>query len=396
MADLTRRHFLGVAALSVAAQETSIGSGSDPKDLTLCLFGDVMTGRGIDQVLPHPSQPRIYESYMDDARGYVRLAEKANGPIPAPVDFSYVWGAALEEMRERRADLRIINLETSVTTSEQAFPKGINYRMHPRNVGCLESFGVDCCVLANNHVLDFGEAGLLETLDTLHRSGLRTAGAGRTPEQALAPAVMRIDAETRVLVYAFGTGSSGVPPSWAAVDKRPGVALLSELSARSVSEIARRIARERRPGDLVVVSIHWGGNWGYEIPEEQRLFAHALIEDAFVDVVHGHSSHHAKGIEVHRGRLILYGCGDFVNDYEGISGHASYRDDLPLMYVVHMTAAHELARLELVPFQIKRFSLQRAGVNDRAWLQVVLSREGAALGTRVQPGGDGSLELVWS
>jgi poly-gamma-glutamate capsule biosynthesis protein CapA/YwtB (metallophosphatase superfamily) len=394
MAELSRRDFLGLASFSLCS-----GPDRNParpgQDVTLCLFGDVMTGRGIDQVLPHPSQPRIYESYMDDARGYVRLAEKANGPIPAPVDFSYVWGAALQEMHERRADLRIINLETSVTTSEQAFPKGINYRMHPRNVGCLSAFGLDCCVLANNHVLDFGEAGLLETLDTLHRSGLRTAGAGRTLEQARAPAVMRIDAETRVLVYAFGTGSSGVPPSWAAQAGRPGVALLSELSARSVGEIARGIARERRPSDLVVVSIHWGGNWGYQIPAEQRQFAHALIEDASVDVVHGYSSHHAKGIEVHRGRPILYGCGDFLNDYEGISGHESYRDDLPVMYVAQMTSAHELARLELVPFQIKKFSLQRAGVNDRAWLQVVLSREGAKLGTRVEQSREGSLELFW-
>jgi len=268
--------------------------------------------------------------------------------------------------------------------------------MHPHNVGCLTAFGVDCCVLANNHVLDFGEAGLLETIDTLHQSGLRTAGAGPTPEQALAPAVMRVDAETRVLIYAFGTGSSGVPPSWAAANGRPGVALLSELSQQSVAALAGRIARERRPGDLVVVSIHWGGNWGYAIPAEQRRFARALIDEALVDVVHGHSAHHAKGIEVHHGRPILYGCGDFLNDYEGISGHESYRDDLALLYVVRMTRAHTLARLQLIPFQIRKFSLQRAGVNDRAWLCAVLSREGAKLGTKVEPGSDGNLELFWS
>jgi poly-gamma-glutamate synthesis protein (capsule biosynthesis protein) len=363
---------------------------------TLFLCGDVMTGRGIDQVLPHPSDPRLYESYVDDARDYVELAEGKNGPIEAPVALDYVWGQALEELRRRPTHARIVNLETSVTTNEEAYPKGINYRMNPRNVGCLTAFGVDCCVLANNHVLDWSEAGLVQTLRALEQAGLKTAGAGATLRQAEAPAVLPIDAERRVLVYAFGTLSSGVPSSWAATSDRPGVAFLANLSPHAVSEIGRRIARVRRAGDLVVVSIHWGGNWGYEIPEEQRRFARALIDDAGVDIVHGHSSHHAKGIEVHHDKPILYGCGDFLNDYEGIAGHEAYRDDLPLMYFVTMaTAPNTLTRLELVPLQIENFRLQRASAPDRQWLAALLGREGSALGTRVEPTSAGSLELRW-
>ncbi|HVJ15845.1 MAG TPA: CapA family protein [Polyangiaceae bacterium] len=361
---------------------------------TLFLCGDVMTGRGIDQVLPHPSDPRLYESYVDDARDYVELAEGKNGPIEAPVALDYVWGQALEELRRRPTHARIVNLETSVTTNEEAYPKGINYRMNPRNMGCLTAFGVDCCVLANNHVLDWSEAGLVQTLRALEQAGLKTAGAGATLRQAEAPAVLPIDAERRVLVYAFGTPSSGVPPSWAATSERPGVAFLGNLSAHTVTEIGRRIARERKVGDLVVVSIHWGGNWGYEIPEEQRHFARALIDDAGVDIVHGHSSHHAKGIEVHHGKPILYGCGDFLNDYEGITGHESYRDDLPLMVFVTMSP-RALTQVELVPLQIKKFRLERASARDQLWLAAVLSREGAELGTRVEPGNEGALELRW-
>ena len=98
---------------------------------TLFLCGDVMTGRGIDQILRHPSRPVLYERAVTSALEYVGLAEHAHGPIPRRVDPTYVWGVALEELERRRPAARIINLETSITTHEDAAPKGINYRMHP-------------------------------------------------------------------------------------------------------------------------------------------------------------------------------------------------------------------------------------------------------------------------
>ena len=86
--------------------------------LTLSLCGDVMTGRGIDQVLPHPSDPLLHEPYLTDAREYVELAERDNGPIQFPVAFSYIWGEALEQWERAAPDLRRINLETSITKSD--------------------------------------------------------------------------------------------------------------------------------------------------------------------------------------------------------------------------------------------------------------------------------------
>ena len=124
-------------------------------DLFLC--GDVMTGRGVDQILPHPSSPELYEPYVRDARQYVALAEEVNGHIARPVGFEYVWGDARDELRRRSPHARIVNLETSVTRSSVAWPdKGINYRMDARNVPCLTAAQIDVCVLANNHVLDWG------------------------------------------------------------------------------------------------------------------------------------------------------------------------------------------------------------------------------------------------
>src|SRR5581483_8942722 len=230
--------------------------------LTLFLCGDVMTGRGVDQVLPHPSDPRIHEDYTKDAREYVRLAARANGPIPAPVDFAWIWGDALAELERARPDARIVNLETSVTRSDGYWRgKGIHYRMHPDNVPCILAARIDCCVLANNHVLDYGHRGLVETLETLARAGVRTAGAGRSLEEAARPAVIDVPGKGRVVVFGFGTETSGIPPAWAATGERPGVNFI-DLSDATVGRIRRAIRRIKRPRDVVVASIHWGGNWG--------------------------------------------------------------------------------------------------------------------------------------
>ena len=141
---------------------------------------------------------------------------------------------------------------------------------------------------------------------------------------------------------------------------------LPELSARAVS---RHIAAVRREGDKVIVSIHWGGNWGYEVADAEREFARGLLE-AGADIVHGHSSHHAKRIEFHRGRPILYGCGDLLNDYEGIEGHESYRADLAALYFLEPGGDVELA-----PFRMRRFRLERAAEGDARWLAKTLGLE---------------------
>ena len=324
--------------------------------MTLCLAGDVMTGRGIDQVLPHSAPPGLYEPYVRNAMDYVALAERSSGPIPRRVGFDYVWGDALQAMA--RAELRIVNLETALTARGMPWPgKGIHYRMHPGNVPCLAAARIDCCVLANNHVLDWGHEGLADTLGALHAAGIRTAGAGRDAEEARAPAILERAQGGRVLVFGYAMESSGVAPDWAA-GEGPGVNFLRELSAQSVIDDIQRV---RQGGDLVVVSIHWGPNWSYEVSDGERRFAHALIEGG-ADVVHGHSSHHPKRVELHRGRPILYGCGDLLNDYEGIAGYEAFRPGLGALYFFAR------GRLELEAFRVRRFRLERASADDAAWL----------------------------
>ncbi len=374
--------------------EGSTSTDRQAERLTVFLCGDVMTGRGIDQALPHPSHPAIHEPCVKDAGQYVRLAEATNGPVPRPVDFSYIWGAALDELARVAPDARVINLETSITRRDDYRPeKEIHYRMHPDNVQCLTAAKIDVCVLANNHVLDFGHPGLRETLETLSQARLGTAGAGNTLAEARAPAVVEISGRGRVVVFGFGDESSGIPSSWAATNDRPGIDVLPDLSEVTATGIVERVRAVKRARDVVVASIHWGSNWGYEVSGAQQRFARRLL-DGGVDIVHGHSSHHLRPIEIYRGKLILYGCGDFLNDYEGITGYEEFRDDLTLMYFATLQPeTGRLVSLRMTPMQIRNLRANRATPEDAEWLGHTLARVSRAFGARVELTADGTLAL---
>jgi poly-gamma-glutamate capsule biosynthesis protein CapA/YwtB (metallophosphatase superfamily) len=354
--------------------------------VTLFVCGDVMLGRGVDQILPRPGDPALREDYVTDARSYVGMAESVSGPVPAPVEPSWPWGEALRVLAAAAPDVRIVNLETSVTRSDAFAPgKAVHYRMAPANLPALTVARPDVCVLANNHVLDFGRGGLTDTLEHLTGAGLRPVGAGRNEEAAWRPATVQTRG-ARVAIVAFGTPSSGIPSSWAAAGDRSGVAYLPSLSRAAVTRIASSV----RTGDIVVASVHWGTNWGYTVDDEQARFAHALI-DAGVHVVHGHSSHHPRPIELYRGGLILYGCGDLINDYEGIGGYAVYRDELRLLYLATLDPAAGLQELRMAPLHARRMRLEHATRDECWWLAAVLDRVSRELGTRVACDSDGML-----
>ncbi|MEV5934504.1 CapA family protein [Streptomyces sp. NPDC052079] len=359
--------------------------------VTLFLCGDVMLGRGVDQILPHPGDPALREEYIRDARDYVALVERVSGQVPRPVPFSWPWGDALRVLDDAAPDVRIVNLETSVTRSDAFAPgKAVHYRMDPANVPALTVARPDVCVLANNHVLDFGRPGLGETLDVLDGAGLGDAGAGRDADAAHAPAVVPV-AGGRVLVFAVGTASSGIPPDWAATADRSGVAYLAEPSAAAAEAVVRRVRRVKGSADIAVMSVHWGSNWGYRVPPDHVRFAHALV-DGGVDVVHGHSSHHPRPVEVYRDRPILYGCGDFIDDYEGISGYEEFRDELRLAYLPTLDArTGRMAGLRMVPLRARRMRLERAAPEERDWLRETLDR---ISGVDIGLDADGALTLA--
>ncbi|MEV4947787.1 CapA family protein [Streptomyces sp. NPDC053755] len=358
----------------------------------LFLSGDVMLGRGIDQILPHPVDPALHEQYVRDARVYVDLAEAANGPVPRPAGFAYPWGDALGALDTEAPDVRLVNLETAVTAGGDPAPgKPVHYRLHPANLPSLVAVRPDACVLANNHVLDYGPRGLDDTLRALAGAGLRTAGAGRNADEARRPAVVPLPGGGRVLVFALGMSSSGVPRDWAATAERGGVHFAAAPGREAAARLTSRLRDEKAPGDIVVVSLHWGSNWGYALPAADLDFAHALI-DGGTDIVHGHSSHHPRPLEVYRGKLVLHGCGDLINDYEGITGYHEYRDDLRLLPLVAVALEDGgLQEVRLIPMRARRMRLEHASDDDTRWLRTVLHRTSAPHGVRIVLAPDGAL-----
>jgi poly-gamma-glutamate capsule biosynthesis protein CapA/YwtB (metallophosphatase superfamily) len=295
-------------------------SESSPVKLFLC--GDVMAGRGIDQALPYPVPPVLYESWVKNAKDYLHIAEQKNGKIETPLTWDYIWGDALKAWEENQPDLKLINLETSITTFPEPWPgKGINYRMNPKNIQVLKIAGIDYCSLANNHTLDWGRPGLKETLQTLRTANIRYSGAGLNSEEAGVPAVFNLE-KGRVLVFSYATQSSGVPKLWQAKSGLPGVNFLHGLGETEISQIKQTIGKVKKKGDVVVFSIHWGGNWGFSIPAEHREFAYNLLDDASIDLIYGHSSHHPLGLKIYcicryfianrRNFLKDFGSDDFI------------------------------------------------------------------------------------
>lgn len=364
--------------------------------VTVLMGGDVMLGRGVDQILPRPGDPELRESYVRDARRYVELAERFNGPIPHPVEWTWPWGELAALLDDIDPDVRLINLETTITNAGGfADGKAVCYRMHPDNLPALSAFGPHVCALANNHILDFGQRGLTDTVAALARAGIPGVGAGADLRTARRPAVLTSRDEHRVLIASVASTTSGVPESWAAHRDRPGVWLVRNLSDRGTTDdVAATVLADKREGDVAVVSVHWGPNWGYAVTPGEIRFAHRLI-DAGVDIVHGHSSHHPRPIEMYRGRPILYGCGDVIDDYEGIGGHEPFRSDLRLLYLTRAeTTGAGLVCLQLIPLRVRQMRLQRATWAESEWLRKTMEHTSRRSGTSVIARSDGLLEVM--
>jgi len=362
----------------------------------IALGGDVMIGRGVDQIMSHPGDPTLYETWARSALRYVELADESSGRLPRGVDPAYVWGDSPARLERLGAGVRIINLETAVTHRGKPWPhKGIHYRVHPHNADCLVAGGISGVTLANNHILDWAEPGLEDTLDTLDEIGMARTGAGRDAEEAWQPATITTRRHTRrVIVLGVTTPSSGVDPGWAAEPGGPGVALLEKLSESEVERIGLALQGTRQAGDATVVSIHWGPNWGYRIPEAHRRFARDLIDQARVDVVHGHSSHHPMGFEVYQDRLILYGCGDLLTDYEGIGGHEEFRSELGAWYDVGVGPGGVVEDLRIIPTKVHRFQLTTPAPEEIVWMNQRFREQSTPLGIDVMPGDD-FIQVDW-
>jgi poly-gamma-glutamate capsule biosynthesis protein CapA/YwtB (metallophosphatase superfamily) len=315
--------------------------------LNLALTGDVMLGRGVAEALNSHLRP-----------------EEPWGDVMPLLDAS---------------NLRIINLECAITDNERPWtrtPKVFHFRTQPSAVETLRAARIDACSLANNHTLDFEERGLLDTIEYLDAAGIRHAGAGSDRERAAVPAVLDVPAARthRVGLLAF---TDNEPPFAAGAD-RPGT---NYLPVSLESDVLRRVegavsAVREMGAETVVFSNHWGPNMVLRPRKIFRRFARAVI-DRGADVYYGHSAHVFQGVEIYRGKPILYDTGDFIDDYAVDPG---LRNDWSFLFRVSVEGG-AFRRLDLTPVKLSYARVDLATGGERGEILERMEGLSAELGT---------------
>jgi len=347
--------------------------------LKFFMAGDVMLGRLVDQIFPvHNHEPEEHLHAM-------HLIKHKNAEILNKITrlgHKFVWGDHLAAIQQ--CDVRIINLETSVTSNPERWPnKAFNYRMHPANLQCLKEANIDYCCLANNHTLDYGVKGMFDTIDSLNQSGVLWAGVGHNIDQAMKPAILNKNG-VRIAFYSFADH----PSMWASTSTSPGINYIDvdSYKPRDIERISHQFHQDRqqfRP-DITIVSLHWGSNYCWHPPIPFQRFAHELIDSCGVDLIHGHSAHHIQGFEIYKGKPILYGCGDFIDDY---AVDAEYRNNLGMAYYLNYDInKRKFTTMKLVPSKITLFSANKVQPNTEEyhWLSAKMTELCKPFGTRVE------------
>lgn len=313
--------------------------------IVLGLMGDVMLGRNVDAAMAR------------------------NG-------YRYVWGDLLPTLCG--TDLNLANLETTLTHSNRKVPKTFNFKAGPDKVVALTDANIKIVNLANNHVLDFGEAGFSDTLKTLDAAGIKFVGAGKDDTAAAKPLVLSLKGISLGIV-----GFTDNEPTWKAGAARPGVNYIDIDSPNDRNNALAAISRLRKETDIVIVTIHWGPNMK-AFPDRLFIdFAHAMVEHG-ASLVHGHSAHNFQGVEVYRGKLIFYDTGDFVDDYVV---HPDLRNDHSFFFRVELKKEGPVAA-KLIPVLIADCQVNQAMNGDRRWSLHRMQNLSKRLGTTVTDSGE--------
>lgn len=335
------RRIFGTVLLCViffVAGATGVGEKAESDGrVVIGLMGDVMLGRLVDREV--------------GKKGY-----------------AYVWGDMLGRLRE--TDINIMNLETTLTKSTKKVAKVFNFKAQPDRVQCLVEARIDVCNLANNHILDFSREGLIETIATLDVAGIKHVGAGENEKEA-SEAVIIDKKGVRVGVIGFTDNE----PVWRAKGDKRGT---NYVQVGDIEKVKKQIESLRGKADVLVLTMHWGPNMRQRPSRGFRDFARKVI-DSGVDIFHGHSAHIFQGIEVYKGKLILYDTGDFVDDY---AVDRSLRNDESFLYLVEVDKGG-IKKVELAPVLISEMQVNRAKGRNYERIVGKMRRLSKEFGTRI-------------
>ncbi len=280
--------------------------------------------------------------------GDVMLGRLVNKTI-TKTDYAYPWGNMLPLLQS--TDLNIINLETTLTVSKKKIPKVFNFKADPDKVQTLQKARIDVVNLANNHILDFAEQGLRETIETVDKAGIKHIGAGTTIAQARKPIIIN---KNNISIGIIGYTDN--EPSWKATEYKAGT---NFIHVGDIEQVKQDIQNVRNRVDILIATIHWGPNMQERPSNEFINFAHQMI-DSGIDIIHGHSAHIFQPIEIYNGKLIMYDTGDFVNDY---MVDPLLRNNRSFLYLVTIDK-QGVKKIQLVPVLIAHMQVNRAQGKD--------------------------------
>ncbi len=239
----------------------------------------------------------------------------------------------------RQADIAMVNLENPLTVSNEKTEKLFNFKADPQLVRVLSSGGVDLVTLANNHIYDFNQSGLLETLEVLSGHGIHYTGAGRLHDEAHHPLILRRKGLRLGFFSYYGTHKHS--------NSHPATADSAGTAMRRIALIRRDIEKYRHLTDVIIVNFHWGLEKEHYPQKEQIRLAHQVI-DAGADLIIGHHPHVLQGVELYKGKAVFYSLGNFI-----FGGNSRTYELSALAAVdIHRLGEELLIKPRLVPIEI--------------------------------------------
>ncbi|MFZ5491096.1 MAG: CapA family protein [Pseudomonadota bacterium] len=317
------------------------------RPLRLLLGGDAMLGRGVDDAIARQGVDRPLAALRAHLAG---------------------------------ADLVAVNLECAITAADtwyQGPAKAFYFRARPAAAELLRRAGVGLCTLANNHALDAGAEGLLDTVDILRAHGIASVGAGADAEAAWAPAVLDI-AGQRLGVLACCDHQA----DFVAGPDSPGIAYVDLADPAQVDSLLNRVRHLSATVDHAIVALHWQPNWVPRVTADYGLLAQRLVE-AGARLVWGHSPHHFLGVEWFGTAAALYSTGGLIDDY---AVDAEFRNDRQLLFEIGL-APDGVQRVRALPLRLDLARTITASGADRDWIVSRFTAQCAQHGSRVEDDG---------